>query len=200
MSNQAQNAMGQLGNMDQVRELMFGPQIRKFEEELIKLNDSMNQISKELNQKIVALEKKISAEHESSVQLLEQKIKTVSNALQDESIELKEQLVRNERKANSTLDDVQQVFESQLEAMKHENSKNKEELHSELQELENSIVKLIHEQEDAIDNAKVSKDNLSSMLFDLAIKVKDTTIAANFDTIMQAEPSKEATPPKEQKK
>lgn len=195
MANQIENPMGQLGNMEQIRELMFGPQIRKFEEDLNKLQDGVNNIAKELNQKVITLEKKISSEHSSNVQLLEQKIKTVSNALQDESIELKEQLVRQERKSNSSLDDVQKVFETQLDVMKKENNQNQEELQNELHELEESILKLLNEQIDNMQSAKVSKDNLSSMLFDLAIKVKDTTIVANFDTMID-----DVTPKEEVKK
>lgn len=191
MSTQIENPMGQLGNMDQIRELMFGPQIRKFEEDLSKLQENMNIATKELTQKIIAIEKKLTAEYSSSVQLLEQKIKTVSNALQDESIELKEQLVRQERKANNALDDVQKVFESQVDAMKRENIQNKEELHNELKELEASVMKLLREQVENLEGAKVSKDNLSSMLFDLAIKVKDTTIAENFDMMIEESVPKE---------
>jgi len=195
MSTKTENPMGQLGNMEQIRELMFGPQIRKFEEELKKLTTNMNTIAKEFNQKIVTLEKKTAEEHSSSIQLLEQKIKTVSNALQDESIELKEQLVRQEKKANNALDDVQEVFESQLDVMKKENNQNRDELRDELKELEESILKLLNEQIEDMQTAKVSKDNLSSMLFDLAIKVKDTTIAANFDTMVE-----DITPKEEIKK
>jgi len=193
MATNVENPMGQLGNMDQIRELMFGPQIRKFEEDLSKLQENINVIAKELTQKIVLLEKKLTTEYASNVQLLEQKIKTVSNALQDESIELKEQLVRQERKANNALDDVQKVFESQVDAIKRENIQNKEELHNELQELEASIMKLLKEQVENLEGAKVSKDNLSSMLFDLAIKVKDTTIAANFDMMIEESVPKEET-------
>ncbi|UCN01185.1 hypothetical protein LCX93_04530 [Sulfurimonas sp. SWIR-19] len=191
MATQIENPMGQLGNMDQIRELMFGPQIRKFEEDLNKLQEKMNIATKELTQKIIVLEKKLTAENTSNTQLLEQKIKTVSNALQDESIELKEQLVRQERKANNALDDVQKVFESQIDAMKRENIQNKEELHNELEELEASIMKLLKQQVENLEGAKVSKDNLSSMLFDLAIKVKDTTIAENFDMMIEESAPKE---------
>jgi len=191
MATKVEHPMGQLGNMDQIRELMFGPQIRKFEEDLSKLQESMNISSKELTQKIILLEKKLTTEDTSNVQLLEQKIKTVSNALQDESIELKEQLVRQEKKANNALDDVQKVFESQVDAIRRENIQNKEELHNELKEIEASIVKLLREQVENLEGAKVSKDNLSSMLFDLAIKVKDTTIAENFDMMIEENVSKE---------
>jgi len=195
MSTKTENPMGQLGNMEQIRELMFGPQIRKFEEELAKLTANMNIMAKELNQKVTTLEKKTAEEHSTNINLLEQKIKTVSNALQDESIELKEQLVRQEKKANNALDDVQELFESQLDVMKKENNQNRDELKSELHELEESIIKLLNEQIENMQTAKVSKDNLSSMLFDLAIKVKDTTIAANFNTMVE-----EITPPEETKK
>ncbi|WP_434658686.1 hypothetical protein [Sulfurimonas sp. NW9] len=191
MATKIENSIGQLGNMDQIRELMFGPQIRKFEEELSKLQENMNVVAKELSQKVILLEKKLTAEHASNVQLLEQKIKTVSNALQDESIELKEQLVRQERKANNALDDVQKVFESQVDAMKRENIQNKEELHNELKEIETSIIKLLKEQVENLEGAKVSKDNLSSMFFDLAMKVKDTTIAENFDMMIEESIPKE---------
>ncbi len=191
MATNVENSIGQLGNMDQIRELMFGPQIRKFEEDLSKLQENMDIAAKELTQKIVSLEKKLMAEQTSNMQLLEQKIKTVSNALQDESIELKEQLVRQERKANNALDDVQKVFESQVDAMKRENIQNKEELHNELKELEASVMKLLKEQVANLEGAKVSKDNLSSMLFDLAIKVKDTTIAENFDMMIEKSVPKE---------
>lgn len=194
MATKTEHPMGQLGNMDQIRELMFGPQIRKLEEDLSKLQDNMNISAKELTQKIISLEKKLTAEHTSNVQLLEQKIKTVSNALQDESVELKEQLVRQEKKANNALDDVQKVFESQVDAIKRENIQNKEELHNELKEIEASIMKLLGEHVEKLEGAKVSKDNLSSMLFDLAIKVKDTTIAENFDMMI------EESVPKEEKK
>jgi len=193
MATKTEQSIGQLGNMDQIRELMFGPQIRKFEEDLSKLQENMNIAAKELTQKIILLEKKLTAEDTSNVQLLEQKIKTVSNALQDESIELKEQLVRQEKKANNALDDVQKVFESQVDAIKRENIQNKEELHNELKEIEASIVKLLGEQVENLEGAKVSKDNLSSMLFDLAIKVKDTTIAENFDMMIEESVPKEET-------
>jgi len=193
MATKTEQSIGQLGNMDQIRELMFGPQIRKFEEDLSKLQENMNIAAKELTQKIILLEKKLTAEDTSNVQLLEQKIKTVSNALQDESIELKEQLVRQEKKANNALDDVQKVFETQVDAIKRENIQNKEELHNELKEIEASIIKLLGEQVENLEGAKVSKDNLSSMLFDLAIKVKDTTIAENFDMMIEESVPKEET-------
>jgi len=180
----------QLGNMEQIRELMFGPQIRMFEEELNKMNNTLQTIDEKLSDKINKLEVKLISEHEASTTIIEQKIKTLSTTMQEGSIDTKEQLVKYEKKINQSLEDVQEVFEAQLSLLKNEHAQSKIANSNELESLKSSISTLLNEQIENMKNIKVSKDDLSAMLLDFAMKINDSSIEDSLKDIAQEEDEK----------
>lgn len=180
----------QLGNMEQIRELMFGPQIRMFEEELNKMNNTLQTIDEKLSDKINKLEAKLISEHEASTTIIEQKIKTLSTTMQEGSIDTKEQLVKYEKKINQSLEDVQEVFEAQVSLLKNEHAQSKIATSNELESLKSSISTLLNEQIDNMKNIKVSKDDLSAMLLDFAMKINDSSIEDSLQDITQEEDEK----------
>jgi len=180
----------QLGNMEQIRELMFGPQVRMFEEELNKMNNTLQTMDEKLSDKINKLETKLISEHEASATIIEQKIKTLSSTMQEESIDTKEQLVKYEKKVNQSLEDVQEVFETQLSLLKNEHAQSKVVASNELESLKSSISTLLNEQIENVKNVKVSKDDLSAMLLDFAMKINGSSIEENLNDIVQEEDEK----------
>lgn len=175
----------QLGNMEQIRELMFGPQARMFEDEIAKINTNFNTMNTELLERIESLESTLRSENDSAIQIVEQKIKNLTIATQDESSDFKEQLVKYEKKTNRGFDDVKEMFEVQLNALKNDHNQNKTVIKKDLEALQSSLKELLNEQIEDLSDIKVSKDDFAAMLLEMAIKIKGSNLENSLEGILQ---------------
>jgi len=191
MSSKENQSLNQLGNMEQIREILFGSQIRMFEEEMGKLDSSINAMHSEINKRIENLEKILRKEHDLAVQTSEQKIKNLTTAMQDESSDFKEQLVKNEKKFNHTIGITKEEIEAQLNTLKNDQNSAKETTKNDLETLQSSINEILNQQIENLSGNKVSKDDFSEMLLDMAMKIKGTNIENSLEKILQEKkPSK----------
>jgi len=177
--------LNQSGNMEQIRELMFGPQARMFEEEIAKINANFNTMHSELVERIESLESTLRSENDSAIQIVEQKIKSLTLVTQDESSDVKEQLVKYEKKTNRGFDDVKEMFETQLNALKNDHNQSKTVIKKDLETLQSSLKELLNEQIEDLGDVKVSKDDFSAMLLEMAIKVKGSNLENSLESILQ---------------
>jgi len=175
----------QMGNMEQIRELMFGPQARIFEEEISKINAHLNTMQTELSQRIESLESTLRSEYDSAIQIVDQKIKNLTIATQDESSDFKEQLVKHEKKTNRGFDDVKEMFETQLNALKNDHNQTKTVMKQDLETLQSSLKQLLNAQIEDLSDIKVSKDEFSAMLLEMAIKIKGSSLENSLESMLQ---------------
>ncbi len=177
--------LNQLGNMEQIRELMFGSQIRSFEEDIAKLNSRLDSMNADMVGRIESIEKKLHEEHLSSVEILEQKVKNLTLATQEDSSDLKEQILMQEKKMNRDLDGLKDEAEIQLNALKHDNDNAKASIQKELEALQLTINSLLSKEIDTINEDKVSKDEFSRLLLDMSMKIKGTDIQDHIENMIQ---------------
>ena len=185
MSEKETQVLDQLGNMEQIREILFGSQIRTFEEDLIKLDAKLSTIHSEINNRIDTLEKNLQDEQTSSSQALEQKIKNLTLLVQDESSDAKEQLVKHEKKFNRSIEDTKDEINTQISTLKKDQENAKVTVKKELESLQSSLNKIINEHAKGLGESKISKDDFSAMLFDMAMKIKGTDLQDNLDDMIK---------------
>ncbi|MDF1876327.1 hypothetical protein JHD47_00670 [Sulfurimonas sp. SAG-AH-194-L11] len=185
MSTNKTNVTNQVGNMDQIRELMFGPQVRMFEDEISKVNTTLHEMNNNITEKINQLDAKLTAQHKDTTAVLEQKLKSLNNSMQENNIDFKDQLLKAEKKSNQSLDDLQELFETQLNILTNEHTQAKVAIHNDLDALKSSISTLLNEEIENMQKAKVSKDDLSAMLLDLAMQVNGTSLEGNIEGMLQ---------------
>lgn len=175
----------QLGNMEQIRELMFGPQARMFEEEIAKMSANLEGMHTELSERLESLESTLRSEYDSAIQIVDQKIKTLTVATQDESSDFKEQLVKYEKKTNRGFDDVKEMFETQFNVLKNDHNQTKTVMKKDLETLQSSLQQLLNGQIEDLSDIKVSKDDFSAMLLEMAIKIKGSNLENSLESMLQ---------------
>jgi len=175
----------QLGNMEQIRELMFGPQARMFEEEIAKMSANLEGMHTELSERLESLESALRSEYDSAIQIVDQKIKTLTVATQDESSDFKEQLVKYEKKTNRGFDDVKEMFETQFNVLKNDHNQTKTAMKKDLETLQSSLQQLLNGQIEDLSDIKVSKDDFSAMLLEMAIKIKGSNLENSLESMLQ---------------
>ena len=185
MATKEDKQLDQSGNMEQIRELMFGPQTRMFEEEIAKINSNFNAMHTELIKRIESLESTLRSESDSAIQIVDQKIKNLTLATQDESSDFKEQLVKYEKKTNRGFDDVKEMVEVQLNTLKNDHNQNKTLIKKDLEALQTSLKELLNEQIEDLSDVKVSKDDFSAMLLEMAIKIKGSNLENSLESMLQ---------------
>ena len=189
MSNKESQQLSQLGNMEQIREILFGTQIRIFEEEMVKLDTKLSTIQSEINYRIDTIEKNLQDEQTSSTQALDQKIKNLTLSLQDESSEAKEQLVKHEKKFNRSIEDAKDEINTQINTLKKDQEQAKITAKRELESLQLSLNDILNKQIAGLTEVKVSKDDFSAMLLDMAMKIKGTNIENSLESMLQEQTS-----------
>ncbi|MEN8147533.1 MAG: hypothetical protein ABFR02_07925 [Campylobacterota bacterium] len=185
MAKEENKQLDNLGNLDQVREIIFGTQTRVFEEEISKLESNMEKISSKLLDSIEALETTLRSEQASATQIVEQKVKNLLISTQDESSEFKEQLVKHEKKFNRSLEMMKDDIEVQIDTLKNEHNSTKSSTKKELNSLQEKLNDFVAQQIENLNDAKVSKDDFSAMLLDMAMKIKGTNIQDSLDHVIQ---------------
>ena len=191
MSNKENQQLSQLGNMDQIREILFGSEIRMFEEEIKKLSSSVSTMNTEIMKRIDTLETTFRDEQKSASQASDQKIKNLSTNMQDENSDFKEQLVKNEKKFNRSIDTAKDEMETQIESLKNEQTNIKIAAKKDLESLRATLDEILNKEMSGLSEAKVSKDDFSAMLLDMAMKIKGTNLENNLESMIQEQvPSK----------
>ncbi len=185
MAKEDNKQLDNLGNLDQVREIIFGTQTRAFEEEISKLESNMQKMSSKILQSIETLELTLRSEQDSATQIIEQKIKNLLLLTQDESSDFKEQLVKQEKKFNRGLEMLKDDIEVQITTIKSEHTTTKIATKKELDSLQEKLNDFVGKQIENLNDAKLSKDDFSAMLFEMAMQIKGTSIQESLDNVIQ---------------
>ena len=185
MSNKESQQLSQLGNMEQIREILFGSQIRTFEDEMAKIDTKLDTMHSEINERIDTIERNLQNEQNSSTQALNQKIKNLTLSLQDESSDAKEQLVKHEKKFNRSIEDAKSEISTQINTLKKDQEYAKVTTKKELVALQTSLNDILNKQIAGLSDVKVSKDDFSAMLLDMAMKIKGTNLENSLENMLQ---------------
>lgn len=163
-----------LGNIDQIRDILMGPQLREYENRLAQLESDLSLLRQDLRDRIEETKNSFAAEIRANVESLEKKIKAVSLSASEESADLRQLSDRTNKRFSNTIEALNDTVDKQIASLRDELSESKARLQEDVRTLRDQIFEELDRQFSALKTGKVSKDDMAEILFEVAMRVKGT--------------------------
>jgi hypothetical protein len=187
LKKQVEKSMEGLGNVDQIREIIFGSQMRELNQRFSKLETALTAQSKQFESLLDDTKSQLGNEISSNMELLETKLKNLSALSQAERDAIKEELGRNDKRLNMAIHSQNEEQTTKLSLLKKEFTSESERLKAEMRTLKETIFDELEKQLGSMGDVKVSRDAMAEVLLEMAMKIKGEGIDLPLDNTQEGE-------------
>ncbi|SKB15222.1 conserved hypothetical protein [Planktothrix sp. PCC 11201] len=163
-----------LGNIDQIRDIIFGSQLRDYNTRFDKIESDLALLQEDAQDRVEQLKTILTAEIKSVVENLDKKIKTLSSNSQEELTDLRQQADRLNRKFSSSIEALDEALDSQTNSLREELGQTRDQLQDEVRSLKNQVLEELERRFTLLTEAKVSRDDMAEVLFEVGMRLKGT--------------------------
>ncbi len=168
-----------LGNIDKIRDIIFGSKLREYENRFDKLESEVSLVKQEIHNQIEQVKNAFSTELQATVDSMDQKIRSINLTLQNnqEDIgETKQQIERVNRKITTTKEALDEIINNQTNSFGEKLSKTRETLQNDVSNLKTQILDELEKQFSLLQDGKVSRDDLAEIMFEVGMRMKKTEL------------------------
>lgn len=166
-----------MGNIDLIRDIIFGPKLQEYDNRIDKLESNLSLLEKETHDRIDQVKTDCLTELRSSVDALEQKIKSLSLTFQKDNADMRQLIDRTYQNFSGSLESIDKTLVSQTTSIRKELSETREKLQDDTRNLKSQIFDELEKRFSLLANAKVSRNDMADILFELGLRLKGTDLA-----------------------
>jgi hypothetical protein len=170
-----------LGNIDQIRDLLFGHKVREYEQQfessdrrLEKLETEVSNFQVEMRDRIDRLQESLATEIRSGLDSLEKKLKYLSLTTHEQTSKLQEEITLTDRKLSHGVESLLKDVKSQTSLFKEDLAQTKTKIASDFQDLKERVTEEVEKVFSNLKETKVSRADLADVLFEVCLKIKGT--------------------------
>ncbi|KAM3097621.1 hypothetical protein ACKFKF_19540 [Phormidesmis sp. 146-12] len=163
-----------LGNIDQIRDIIFGTQLREYDNRLGKVESDISMLQQEMRDRIEQVKSGFSLELKASVESLEKKLKSYNSSTQEECIDLRQQVDRLNKKFSNSVQILDEAIDAHTSSIRSELVESKAKLQDDVGALRDLVLEELDRRFSQLRETKVSKDDIAETLFELGMRLKGT--------------------------
>ena len=168
-------------NVEQIRDLIFGAQIREFEEKFEqlekRLNESEERVMRTLDESLTKLKKKT----ERSLEALEIKFDHFGATALKERVKFKELIDATDETLQDQLSNHKEEFAIKLKLIKENMADDNKKTAKDLLRMKQEMLTKIETHISALSDDKLSRESMAQMLLDVAMKLQGTRVNSFMD-------------------
>ncbi len=168
-----------LGNIDQIRDLLFGQKLREYEERFQKCEEYLDKINTELSlfetqtqDHLDKLQTSLTTELRSMRDSLEKKIKYLSMTTHEQTNQLQKELNSTAQKSSQTIDSLNKTLTGKTNFLAQDLIQTREKLEQAMHSLREHVLETVEQELLGIKENKVSQVDLADILFEICVKIK----------------------------
>ncbi len=163
-----------LGNIDQIRDIIFGAQLREYDNRFDKIDSDLSMMQQDMQTRTEQIKTVLSGEMRAAIDSFEKKIKSITLNTQEESADLRQQIDRVNRKFSSSIEALDEAIDSQTSSLREEVSQTRDRLSEETRTLKTQVFEELDRRFSMLRDVKVSRDDMAEILFELGMRLKGT--------------------------
>ncbi|HEY9810781.1 MAG TPA: hypothetical protein V6D13_15740 [Halomicronema sp.] len=163
-----------LGNIDQIRDILFGSLLREYGSRFEKIESDIALLQQEMHDYASQVKSVLSTELRAAIESFEKRLKSLSLSSQEETADLRQQVDRVNRKFTTTIESLDESVDKQINLMREEFYNSRERLQEDVRSLRNQVFDELNGRLSVMREAKVSRDDMAEILFELGMKLKGT--------------------------
>jgi archaellum component FlaC len=172
-----------LGNIDQIRDIIFGSQLRDYNSRFEKIESDLALLQQDTQDRVEQLKTVLTSEIKSSVENLDKKIKTLTSNSLEELTDLRQQADRLNRKFSSSIEALDEALDNQTNSLREELGQTRDQLQDEVRSLKSQVLEELERRFSLLTEVKISRDDMAEVLFEVGMRLKGTEF---IPTIQQA--------------
>ncbi|BBC24060.1 hypothetical protein [Pseudanabaena sp. ABRG5-3] len=161
-----------LGNIDQIRDIIFGAHLREYTSRLDKAESDISAIQQDVRDRLNDLKVTLATELRTAVESIDKRLKTISSTAQEEAADLRQQFDRLNRKFTNSIETLDETVEAQRVALRDELAQTRDSLQNDTRELRSLVLEELDRHFSILREDKLSKDDLAELLFELGMRLK----------------------------
>lgn len=161
-----------LGNIDQIRDIIFGAHLREYTSRLDKAESDISAIQQDVRDRLSDLKTVLASELRAAVESIDKRLKTISTSTQEEAADLRQQFDRINRKFTSSIETLDENVEAQRVALREEIAQTRDNLQNDTRELRSLVLEELDRHFSILREDKLSKDDMAELLFELGMRLK----------------------------
>ncbi len=177
------NDTNELGNVDQIREILFGSQSRELNKRFEKLEIDIKRSFDDLKSKIEFSQKEFNQKLENEVELISKRIKNLTTTQQDELADIKDSNLKQEKRVQHSIDLLNEEIGVKIEQLSKDQNDSKKSLSEELNFLKLEVFEFIEDKLAQMNNIKLSRDDAAEIMMEAALKIKGNNIGTQLNLI-----------------
>ncbi|PLS68037.1 MAG: hypothetical protein CV045_10145 [Cyanobacteria bacterium M5B4] len=170
-----------LGNIDQIRDIIFGSHLREYNSRFEKLESDLSNVHQELRDRIHELKVSFTTELRIAVEALEKKLRTLQTTAEAERNDLRQQIERLNRKSSSSIEKLTEDLEQASATLREEIIETKDKLQEDARSLRLYVQEELERRLSALSGNKVSRDDMAEILFELGMRLKGTEFVPELE-------------------
>ena len=159
-------------SVDKIRDLIFGTQIKDFEEKFSSLDNTLELLEDKMTKAFNASHDKLRKETRSALDVLEKKIDNLSSNTQKESTKLKELIDTTDKSLQVQLSHQKEKFALKLKAIKETAEDDNKKMAANMAVMQSEIEATLEKNLSTLSDEKLSRDSMAKMLLDVAMKIE----------------------------
>ncbi len=161
-----------LGNIDQIRDIIFGAQLREYDNRFDKIESEVSMLQQDIQDRVEQLKTVFSTELRTTVDSLDKKIKTLTVNSQEDAADFRQQLDRLNRKFSGNIDSLNSDLEKQTNALRDELGQTRDSLQDDVRGLRSQVLDELERRFSMLKDVKVSRYDMAEILFELGMRLK----------------------------
>lgn len=161
-----------LGNIDQIRDIIFGAHLREYTSRLDKAESDISTIQQEVRDRLDEIKSALASELRAAVESIDKRLKNISASTQEETADLRQQFDRINRKFTNNIENLDEAVEAQRVALREEIAQTREGLQNDTRELRSFVLEELEQHFAILREDKLSKYDLAELLFELGLRLK----------------------------
>ncbi|MEQ8535959.1 MAG: hypothetical protein RIB93_00610 [Coleofasciculus sp. D1-CHI-01] len=166
-----------LGNIDQIRDIIFGAQLREYDSRIDKIESNLALIQQEMRDRIEQTKTVYATELRAAVDSLEKKLKSLNLTVQNDNSEIRQTIDMVNKKFSGNMESLDNSLEKQANNLHNELSETREKLQEDIRSLRSYVFEELERRFSLINDGKVAKDDMADILFELGLRIKGTEFA-----------------------
>ncbi len=181
MNKSKKNGLDSLGNVDQIRELLFGSQLKDINASIENLSSKFEALQTNVEASTKVMKDELHKRLEEDTANMQKRLKQSTSQLKEEIVDMNEQTLKLERRIQTAADIGFQELEDTIEANKAASQRSVNELKEELLRTQEHITGQLNNLTVDTDDRHLSKEMMSEMLMNMAMKVKGVTLSVEAE-------------------
>jgi DNA anti-recombination protein RmuC len=178
-----------LGNIDQIRDILFGTQLREYSTRLEEVEKNLSLLHQEIRDRSDEVKQSLSKDIQSLGESLDKKFKSLALKDDEEKVDIRQQLDRLSKRLSSNVTTLDETIDKQTTALRDQLLSNHDELQSEIKILRNQIFEELDKRIAGLNQTKIARDDMAAILFEVGFRLKGTEFVPELRQVADSKDS-----------